>query len=291
MARAALSNGQAEPASRCPPEWLLRHGQVLRLLTLAALGACLLALPRQALTQPLDSPQGATETAALAGDPTADKAPADRDDELQVRLSLPTESDKAAWQKPGLRLQLGAAWQQLAGLVGAPSGSGLGAVIRIGARLDPQWSLLASFHYGAATAVGGLNGLRYAGTIDPTWHVTPNLELAVGVGVGGLVEGRTGRQEADLDQKASLASSLTWNSARTPFGNCQGAGLAGLVRAGYMVVLGPLASTGLSIELDGQWTACVQTLARAEADTARPIVRRQWWAHTGGTASWVFAWR
>lgn len=265
---------------------LLGSRATRRLATLLLLAALVLAMPRAAQAQPVEAPQDPTETAALAADPSADK-----DDELQVRLSLPTESDKAAWQKPGLRLQLGAAWQQFEGLFGAPSGSGFGAIVRVGARLDPQWSLLASFHYGAVSAVGGLSGLRYSGTIDPTWHITPNLELAVGVGVGGIVEGRTGRTEADLDQMASLATSLTWNSASTPFGNCQGSGIAGLVRAGYMVVLGPLSSTGLSIELDGQWTACVQTLARAEADTARPIVRRQWWAHSGGTASWVFAWR
>lgn len=263
-----------------------RHGRAWRRAVLLAGCAIALAAPTLGLAQPVEGPQDPSETAALAADPSADK-----DGELQVRLSLPTESDKTAWQKPGLRLQLGAAWQQFEGLFGAPSGSGFGAIVRVGARLDPQWSLLASFHYGAVSAVGGLAGLRYAGTIDPTWHITPNLELAVGVGVAGIVEGRTGRTEADLDQVASLATSVTWNSARTPFGNCQGAGIAGLVRAGYMVVVGPLSSTGLSIELDGQWTACVQTLARAEADTARPIVRRQWWAHSGGTASWVFAWR
>lgn len=258
----------------------------LRLALLGVAWALAMAVPALGWAQAVQGPQDPTDTAALAAEASPDK-----DDDLQIRLSLPTESDKAAWQKPGLRLQLGANWQQLEGLFGAPSGSGFGATVRVGARLDPRWSLLASFHYGAVSATGGLAGLRYAGTIDPTWHLTPNLELAVGLGVGGIVEGRTGRPEADMNQMASLATSLTLNSARPPFANCQGSGLAGLVRAGYMVVLGPLSSTGLSLELDGQWTACVQTLARAEADTARPIVRRQWWAHGGGTASWVFAWR
>ena len=282
------------PLRRCTKRSRARWQWIARLLCQLALtvGAISLLLPVPlAFAQPLDMSVDPTEAAALASDPTDDKAASDRDDELQLRLSLPTESDQAAWKKPGLRLQLGAAWQEFVGLMGPPSGSGWGAVIRIGARLDPQWSLLASFHYGAVTATGGLNGLRYAGTIDPTWHVTPNLDLAMGVGVGGLVEGNTGRKEADLDQLGSLASSLTWNSARTPFGNCQGSGLAGLLRAGYTVVLGPLSATGVTIELNGQWTACTQTSSRAEADTARPIVRRQWWAHSGGTVAWVFAWR
>lgn len=236
------------------------------------------------------APAEATVAADAAVAPAED-ASAAQDDTLQIRLSLPTEGDREAWQRPGLRVLFGGSWQHFAGLYGAPSGNGFGAVVRIGARLDRDWSLLASFHYGAVSATKGLAGLRYAGTIDPTWHITPNLELAVGVGVGGIVEGRGDRPEAELDELASLATSRTWTSARTPFGVCQGAGLASLVRGGWMTVLGPLASMGVSLELAGQWTACVQTTTRAEADTARPIVRRQWWAHSGATAAWVFAWR
>jgi hypothetical protein len=237
------------------------------------------------------APEAATQVqleanADAPGDPSATQ-----DDQLQIRLSLPTESDREAWQKPGLRVFLGGSWQQFSGLYGAPSGNGFGAVMRIGARLDRDWSLLASFHYGGVSATKGLAGLRYAGTIDPTWHITPNFDLAVGMGVGGIVEGRGDRPEADLDELASLATSRTWASARTPFGVCQGAGLAGLVRGGWMTVLGPLSSLGISVELAGQWTACQQTTTRAEADTARPIVRRQWWAHSGAIAGLVFAWR
>lgn len=252
----------------------------------------LMAIPRPSWAEAgVAAPEAATQVQLEAGADAPGDPSAIQDDQLQIRLSLPTESDREAWQKPGLRVVFGGSWQQFLGLYGAPSGNGFGAVVRIGARLDRDWSLLASFHYGGVSATKGLAGLRYAGTIDPTWHITPNFDLAVGMGVGGIVEGRGDRPEADLDELASLATSRTWASARTPFGVCQGAGLAGLVRGGWMTVLGPLSSLGISVELAGQWTACQQTTTRAEADTARPIVRRQWWAHSGAIAAMVFAWR
>ena len=140
-------------------------------------------------------------------------------------------------------------------------------------------------------SLGDLSGLRFAGTIDPTWHVTDHLDLAVGFGFGGLVEGTSGRPIPEADQRASLVASYTFPNASLPLSSCSGVGVAGLLRATYMWVLGPLSATGFALQTDGQWTACSERVGAIEPDTARPIVRRQWWADAGGSLTWVISWR
>ncbi|MCX5746217.1 MAG: hypothetical protein NT062_27385 [Proteobacteria bacterium] len=213
-----------------------------------------------------------------------------KDDDGDPKLSLPTEADRLAWQRGGFRLGLGAVYGSFMGSRGAPSGRLLGVALRAGVRLDEAWSLLTSFQYASVARAGGLSGLRFAGTIDPTYHATPNLSLAVGFGFGGLVEGTTGR--ADPDPKAStLDTSYTFPNALTPVASCSGIGVAGLVRGEWAYVLGPRTQTSLALEVDAQWTGCVDETGRVEPDTGEAIVRRQYWAHTGVTLSWGVAWR
>jgi hypothetical protein len=212
------------------------------------------------------------------------------DDDGAVRLSLPTEADRTAWQNSGFRLGLGVVYGQLMGLRGAPSGALLGATVRVGLRLDEHWSILTSFQYAQAKKPGGLSGLRFAGTLDPTWHVTPSFSLAVGFGFGGIVEGRTGRMDAD-PLPSTLDTSYTFPDARHPVASCSGVGVAGLVRAEWAYVLGPRAQTSVALELVGQWTACVDDTNRVEPDTGTAIVRRQFWPHTGVALAWGIAWR
>lgn len=224
--------------------------------------------------------------AALAGGARA--AP---DDDGAGKRSLAIEPDRVAWTRPGFRLGLGVAYGRAVGLHGAPSGRLLAAVLRVGLRLDREWSVQASFQYAQARRAGGLSGLRFAGTIDPTWHVTPSFSLAAGLGFAGFVEGRaTGRAEVD-PTPGSLDSSYTFPSASPALPSCSGVGLAGLARAEYLRVLGPRTATSLSLELFGQYTACVDATNRVEPDTAQPIVRRQYWPHVGAIASWGFTWR
>jgi hypothetical protein len=162
--------------------------------------------------------------------------------------------------------------------------------VRVGLRLDPSWSILASFQYAAASQSGGLSGLRFAGTIDPTWHITPSISVAVGMGFGGIVEGRTGRMDAD-PLPSTIDTSYTFPDARTPVASCSGVGVAGLARVEWAFVLGPRAQTSVSLEVVGQWTGCVDDTNRIEPDTGTAIVRRQWWPHTGATLGWGIAWR
>jgi hypothetical protein len=212
------------------------------------------------------------------------------DDDGEPRLSLPTEADRAAWRKSGFRLGLGLVYGRLIGLRGAPSGRLLGPTVRVGLRLDESWSVYTSFQYASASKSGELSGLRFAGTIDPTWHVTPSLSIAAGFGFGGIVEGRTGRMDAD-PLPSTLETSYTFPDASHPIASCSGVGAAGLLRVEWGYVLGPRSQTSLALEGVGQWTGCVDDTRRIEPDTGTAIVRRQWWPHTGVTLAWSIAWR
>jgi hypothetical protein len=228
--------------------------------------------------------------AGSASAQTATAAVATADDEGPPRLSLPTEADQDAWKRSGFRLGLGLTYGRLVGLQGAPSGRLLGATFRLGLRLDAGWSILGSFQYAAATATGGLSGLRFAGTVDPTWHVTRHLSLAVGLGFGGIVEGGTDRPDVS-PLPSTLNSSYTFPTPGPPLPSCSGVGATALTRVEWSIVLGPRALTSLSVEAMGQWTGCVAETGLVEPDTGQSIVRRQWWPHVGATATWGIMWR
>lgn len=208
----------------------------------------------------------------------------------EPKLSLPTEADRQAWQRPGFRLGIAASYGELVGLRGAPSGALYAANLRAGLRLDARWSIAASFQYALASRSGGIEGLRFAGTIDPTIHITPSVSVALGFGFGGIVEGQTTRADA-MPLPSSLESSYTFPDASTPLAKCSGVGAAALARAEYAYVLGPRMAGVIGVEVVGQWTGCVDDTGRVEPDTGKAIVRRQWWPHTGATLSVGFAWR
>lgn len=213
------------------------------------------------------------------------------EEEGPPKLSLPTEEDRQAWQKPGFRLSLGMTYGELHGLRGAPSGRLLGPILRIGVRLDADWSLISSFQYASASRADGLSGLRFAGTIDPTWHVTPSLSLAFGFGFGGIVEGPRARAMDASPAPDTLQSSYTFPDASTPIASCSGVGAATLVRGEYATVMGPRSQFHVSLELVGQWTGCVEDTGNLEPDTGQAIERRQWWPHVGGSLTAGFTWR
>jgi len=206
----------------------------------------------------------------------------------EAKKSLKLESDSSAWQDDGFRLTLGVDYGRFYGLEGAPSGHLVGPLLRVGLRLDADWSIFASFKYVRAKQSGGLSGLRFAGTIDPTWNVTPHLSLAMGFGFGGIVEGSGARMDPP---QPPPDTQYTYPSPHTPLSSCSGVGAAALARATYQWVIGTKASTGFSLEAIGQWTGCVADTGTVEPDTGLAIVRRQWWPHVGGTLSWEITWR
>ncbi len=215
----------------------------------------------------------------------------DSDEPLPFKLSLPTEEDEAAWLTPGFRLQFGLGYGFLHGLGGAPSWTLVPFQVRIGTRLDNDWSVFGNFQFSALRANNASTGLRFAGTIDPTWHITDHLDVALGLGFGGLVESSSTRVEPNADQRNTLVAPYTFPDASTPLTACSGIGVASHARAAYLWALGPLSTSGVAMQIDGQWTACVDTIGAIEPDTARPITRRQWWGDMGGSFLWVVGWR
>jgi len=255
-------------------------------LAVAVLMASLLATP---VARGQGSGGGTTTTTATST--TSASKNQDKDDpEGEPRLSLATEADRDAWLRSGFRFGLGMSYGRFEGLGGAPSGRLIGFLVRLGLRLDADWSVLTSFQYDVASSSGGLSGLRFAGTLDPTWHATRHLSLAIGFGFGGIVEANTGR--ADVDPLPStLNTSYTFPDASHPLPSCSGVGAAGLLRAEWSFVLGPRSSTSLAVEGRGQWTGCVADTGRVEPDSGQSIVRRQWWPHLGASAVWGITWR
>jgi hypothetical protein len=242
-------------------------------------------------TEATGSPAGGLAAAGAPDAPTV-AAPVSSapifDEDGPTRFSLPTESDRALWKKPGFRFGLGLVYGRMYGINGPPSASLIGPAIRMGVRLDDDWSVLGSLQYLYAT--GAMQGLRFAGTIEPTWHATDHLSLAAGIGFGGIVERTSLRTNPD-PQPSTLDTSYTFPNARNPIPGCNGVGVTGLLRAEWMMVIGPRASTGLALEMNGQWTGCVDNTGTFEPDTARAVVRRQWWSHMGGTLAWGILWR
>ena len=230
-------------------------------------------------------------TPATAGTSTTDKPTITDEEEGQPKLSLPTEADRLAWQRPGFRLGLGFGYGELHGLRGAPSGRLLGPTLRVGLRLDADWSLVASFQYASASRTNGLSGLRFGGTLDPTWHVTPSLSVALGLGFGGIVEGGGAREMDAAPFLDELESSYTFADTSSPIASCSGVGVAALARGEYALVLGPRAELTVAAELIGQWTGCVDDTGLVEPDTGQAIERHQWWPHVGGSLTVGFAWR
>jgi len=249
-----------------------------RLLLLLGTWLAASPVPQTGVAAPADTPAS----------PTAAKTVFDEDP--PPRLSLPTESDRALWKKPGFRFGLGLVYGRFYGIGGPPNYNLIGPTIRAGLRLDEAWSLVASLQYLYATGAGSMKGVRFAGTIEPTWHATAHLSLAAGIGFGGIIESGTGRTDSGPPPD-TLNTSYTFPNAKTPIADCNGVGVAGLVRGQWLWVMGPRSSTGLALQLDGQWTGCVQDTGNFEPDTATPIVRRQWWPHLGGSLNWEIQWR
>lgn len=213
------------------------------------------------------------------GDPTV---------EPEVKTSLAIETDQEAWRRPGFRVSLG---YMLDGLVGAeaalPDGAIHTAVLRVGARLDADWSLFATLRYGVRH--NRPLGLRYSGTLEPTVHLTDELSLALGVGVAGFVITET--EQPSPEPETRVIATYTLPNADALVSSCLGAGVIALARLDYTLVSSDLYAYGPSVQLDTQWTGCVEQLGRADPDTGEPINLRQFWQHFGASLGFSFWWR
>jgi hypothetical protein len=242
-----------------------------------------LAVPAVTASPATAEPAGAAVSPASAKPPT--RAIVDGPDEDgPVRLSLPSESERAAWRRSGFRLGLGVLYGVLQG-DGLPDSSMTGLVIRPGIRLDADWSIYLPLQYAALSS-----GARFVASVEPTWHITPYLAVGAGLGYGGLISVLTGGEGPPLDLD-HLDQSYTYPDSRIPLSECNGVGLAahGRVELGY--VLGPRSRTHLAVEAFRQWTGCEQGIGVVDPYTGTENLRRQFWADTGLTLAWGIEWR
>jgi len=237
------------------------------------------------------NPTPSGDQAASAGQPVTTRVAIDpRDDDGAVRLSLPTEEDRTAWQRSGFRLALGALYGRLRGSGEVPDLTLTGVVIRPGIRIDPQWSIYVPLQY----AVTDHGGARFAAAVEPTWHATPNIALGFGVGYAGLLSIRTygpvfgAGPEEDLGM---LGQPYTFPDASKPLSVCTGVGITALARLELGYVLGRRSRTHVALEALGQWTGCEESTFSRDTFTGAEYMLRQWWGHAGMSLSWGIEWR
>jgi hypothetical protein len=201
-----------------------------------------------------------------------------------VRLSLPTQSDRDAWQNPGLRVQLGYGYGIVKGTGPAFSFHSQTALLRPSVRLDRHWGLGVELLYGT-----GPNGVRWSVTAEPTFFAWRGLALSAGLGFGGLMVSNPNAPSGTLQGAAVTVSRNTVEGERLQ--SCSGSALTSAVRAEYLFVAGALFASGPYAQWNGQWTECTATYGRTDAETGMPIVLTQWWQQQGVTFGWWFAWR
>jgi hypothetical protein len=236
---------------------------------------------------PVNESPPSGDQAAAAGRPVRIDP---RDDDGVVRLSLPTEEDRTAWQRSGFRLALGALYGRLRGSGEVPDLTLTGVVIRPGIRIDPQWSIYVPLQY----AVTDHRGARFAAAVEPTWHATPGIALGFGVGYAGLVGINTYGDvfgSGPEDDLGMLGQPYTFPDAKTPLSECTGVGITALARVELGYVLGRRSRTHIALEALGQWTGCEESTFRRDSFTGVEYVFRQWWGHAGMSLSWGIEWR
>ena len=210
------------------------------------------------------------------------------DEGYQVHLSLPTEDDYAAWLIPGLRVELGLNHGFLSGLAPAPRLSLTAFQLRTRLRVDPFWSVGATFGYAIAT--GSYTGTRWHVSIEPVFHPIPSLGLSLGLGYGGLdVTENASGGEPPAGAAAETASRTLGKSER--MFACAGGAVVSQARLEYLMVVGPLFSTGPFVQADLQWTGCQEDFNQVDRETGKQVRGSQWWLHRGGALGWWFSWR
>lgn len=240
---------------------------------------------------PAEAREGAVGAALRPADGVPDARPDGVPDALfdavDPKTSLAVLSDEAAWASTGFRVGLGYTLEGLLAEAPVPAGVVHAAQVRLGARLDADWSLLGTFRYGVLP--GATPMLRFSGTVEPTLHVGDGLSLGVGLGLGGLVHPSTGARTPEPTDP--LIASLTLTDTTRLLGACSGTGAIATLRAEYTFQVGELFATGPAVTADVQWTACVETLTRVDPDTGAAIVLRQYWRHTSVGVGWMVWWR
>lgn len=205
------------------------------------------------------------------------------------RVSLHQGTVADAWASPGFRLGLAFSAGGLWGEQGAADATVVGATIRAGWRFNRRFSLLSAFTY--HVLLGDLVGLRYAITLEPTWHPVAGLSLGIGVGYAGIV----GQRDDNYGPLAGSEGRETQPGVYAPpdpitLSDCNGGGIVGVLRAGYLFRIGRVGSTGPIASFFAQGSRCVADDEWGyESSYDRELV--DWWPHLGFSLAWTFLWR
>ncbi len=267
-----------------------------RRLTLALLTA--VSSPARASDPP--TPNSDTKTRTLAEKELVEE-------EETVRLSLPTEADRAAWQQAGLRIALGYSYGRMSGNLQGIDTAFHNLTLRPSVRLDEHWSLGASLTY--AIARWDLSGLRWSISLEPTWHPWSGLGVTLGAGYAGLLVDRLWPEETDYPArepsqelpdtpvggydtppKASRSRNVVGDERLS---HCSGSGWNLLARIEVLFVAGPRFASGPFVQADHQWVQCEQqsSSSSTDAETGKPVMVREWWRHQGASLGWWLSWR
>jgi hypothetical protein len=213
------------------------------------------------------------------------------EDGYVVRLSLPTEDDRAAWLQGGLRVSLGYSFSRLLARAPTPGDVTAHALhVRASHRVDPRWTLALELAYAFAgmSDASAMTGLRYAATVQALAHPLEGLAVGLGTGFGGLMLTPSNRRAQPPSTAAVADVTLP---AGTPLASCDGNAWVGVARGEYQLVVGSLFATGPVLSLDAQYTQCEQPIGRIDKETGVQIAGRQYWTLGGVSLGWWASWR
>jgi hypothetical protein len=202
------------------------------------------------------------------------------EDEPETRTSEELIDKYAAWRQPGFRLALSFGYEKNLANHPTPASSSIVPSLHLGWRFSERFELSGTLRY--SVMIGGfLEGLRFSGTLEAVWHVSEGLSLTGGLGYAVLV----GSRSYDYPEQPGVEEPL--------IEDCNGDGVAGLLRVSYLFRVGHLFATGPALQLDTQLTWCTdQYQAPGAYDPSEgPETIHRWWGHTSTGLAWVFAWR
>ncbi len=205
--------------------------------------------------------------------------------EPEIRVSESQESSGKAWTERGFRLQLRFGWERLNEVQLGPPLQAATFAVEPSYRLSRWFSLGVGLRY-SVMEQSQWSGVRWSTTVDASVHPVGGVFLSIGAGYAGM-----------LMQKSVPASYyvITEQERLSPpagfdrIVRCNGDGVIGLARVGYIVPLGESFATGPVFQADLQGTRCKGDYVDPRITAWAQAV--EWWWHETLQLSWSLAWR
>ncbi|MBI2378066.1 MAG: hypothetical protein HYV07_28955 [Deltaproteobacteria bacterium] len=207
-------------------------------------------------------------------------APVEKDSEA---VSAPAE----AWAEPGFRVGTGYGLEVAFARFQEPAGMTHSFALRVGARVEADWSLFLDLSYDALD--GTTPSLFFRALVGPALHLSDEVTLSLGFGLGGAVAANTGGPTPAPESRP--VASYTVPSGGPRLSSCAGAGASLGARLDHALVTSELLSMGPSIALAATWTVCREAIGRSDPDTGATIELEQLWEHHFVSVGWTFWWR